>query len=54
MKDKKAIRASRHESQPITSNTNANPQESISVTNNGLAKTIRYNGKVYKINLTED
>ena len=29
MRNKKAIRASRHESQPITSNTSVNPQENI-------------------------
>ena len=51
MKNKKAIRASRHESQPITTNTSVNPQESISITNNGLVKVINYNGKQYKVDL---
>ena len=37
MRNKKAIRASRHESQPIISGT-INPQESISVGKNGLTK----------------
>lgn len=53
MRNKKAIRASRHESQPIISGT-INPQESISVGKNGLTKNVQYNGKVYSLKLNKE
>tara|TARA_R100000278_G_scaffold34765_1_gene31283 strand:+ start:318 stop:482 length:165 start_codon:yes stop_codon:yes gene_type:complete len=53
MRNKKAIRASRHESQPITSNTSVNPQENIAISSKGLVKEINFNGKIYQINMSE-
>tara|TARA_R110002051_G_scaffold125288_3_gene198694 strand:+ start:6272 stop:6442 length:171 start_codon:yes stop_codon:yes gene_type:complete len=56
MRNKKLLRAQRHLSEPITklSNESSATGANIKALSSGLEKIIKYNGKDYSINLTEE